>query len=258
MTWTTQRRSDLGGLSAILAGAGPHVVLIHGVGLRAEAWARQIETLSVQFSVTAVDMPGHGESLLLDQNATLTAYTDVIADVVQRRSVVIGHSMGAMIALDLAQRYPEQVCGVAALNAVYRRNDIAKKAVRQRADALDGISVPDPDETLTRWFGGASSSERLACHEWLTTVDPKGYAKAYQVFASQDGPSDTALSAMQAPALFLTGSAEPNSTSNMSLAMAARAPRGQSQIIRGAAHMMPMTHAAEVNQALMQFAQEVL
>ena len=41
---------------------GETVVLIHGVGMRIEAWAPQIERLADSFRVVAVDLPGHGLS----------------------------------------------------------------------------------------------------------------------------------------------------------------------------------------------------
>ena len=46
MTWTTQPRSKFGQLNAIVSGTGKQLVLIHGVGLRAEAWSEQTSELS--------------------------------------------------------------------------------------------------------------------------------------------------------------------------------------------------------------------
>lgn len=253
MTWTTRRRSDLGTLAAIRAGTGPLVVLIHGVGLRAEAWGAQIDTLSRDFAVMAVDMPGHGHSAPLPAGATLTDYTDAIATCLDRPAVVIGHSMGAMIALDLAIRHPDKVRGVAALNAIYDRSEAARRAVQTRAEALDGRSMAGPTQTLGRWFGTEDTPERAACHSWLTQVDPMGYRTAYGVFARENGPDADDLATLRCPALFLTGSDEPNSTPAMSQAMAALTPHGTAHIIDGAAHMMPMTHATKVNAALLAF-----
>ncbi|MEM9270089.1 MAG: alpha/beta fold hydrolase, partial [Pseudomonadota bacterium] len=62
MTWTTQPRSERHGLAAIVAGEGPLVLLLHGVGLRAEAWARIQTHLAAGWEVVAPDMPGHGLS----------------------------------------------------------------------------------------------------------------------------------------------------------------------------------------------------
>lgn len=258
MTWTTQPRSEIAGLAAIVAGAGQNVLLIHGVGLQAEAWNSQITALAPTYHVVAVDMPGHGQSPVPAQPMTLAGYTDAIAQTLDAPAVVIGHSMGAMIALDMAMRHPSRVRGVAALNAIFQRAPEAASAVRARADSLDGTTVANPSAPLERWFGTAPSPEREACESWLTATSPAGYKMAYQVFATSDGPDAEALTKLTCPALFLTGSEEPNSTPEMSRKMAALAPQGRAQIIDDAAHMMPMTHADEVNAELLRFAKEVL
>ncbi|NDW54461.1 alpha/beta fold hydrolase [Aliiroseovarius sp. PrR006] len=257
MTWTTRPRSDHATLSAITAGQGATILFIHGVGLRAEAWGAQLDALSPHYRAVAVDMPGHGDSALPAGDLDLTDYTDAIAAGTDGPVMVVGHSMGAMIALDMAIRYPGKVQGVAALNAIYRRRPDALDAVQARAASLDGVRMADPSGTLERWFGTDASPEREACHAWLTDVNPAAYKAAYTIFAHQDGPDTDALTALPCPALFMTGADEPNSTPAMSQTMAALAPQGRAQIIDGAAHMMPMTHAADVNAALLDFAKEI-
>ena len=58
----TLRLSDGARVRVVEAGAGAPVLLIHGVGLRAEAWGPQIADLSADHHVIAVDMPGHGDA----------------------------------------------------------------------------------------------------------------------------------------------------------------------------------------------------
>ena len=258
MTWTTRPRSDGTHLPAVRAGRGPRVVLLHGVGLRAEAWGAQIDDLSRDFDVTAHDMPGHGAAPRLDAVPSLRDYTEALAPNLTAPALIVGHSMGAMIALDLAVRYPEVVTGVVAMNAVFQRTPEAARAVKQRAGALDGVHVSDPTSTLTRWFGDAATPEATACRLWLQAVDPAGYRDAYTVFAHADGPDPADLQALRAPALFLTGAEDPNSTPAMSRAMADAAPDARAVVVDGAAHMLPMTHAGCVNRTLRAFFQTCL
>ncbi|MEM6374128.1 MAG: alpha/beta hydrolase [Pseudomonadota bacterium] len=253
MMWTTRPRSETAPLAAIVAGSGPQVLLLHGVGLRAEAWAAQLDDLARCNIVRAVDLPGHGRSAAIAGKPTLSDYTHALSACLQDNTVVIGHSFGAMIALDLAVKHPHQVSGVAALNAIYGRDPMARAAVIERADHLDDTVAPDPALPLQRWFGAAQTPQRDACAHWLGTVDPTGYKAAYHVFAHADGPSRVDLASLHCPALFLTGAEEPNSTPAMSRAMAEITPKGQAHIVEGAAHMMPMTHAKEVNDALHAF-----
>ena len=258
MTWTIRQRSDIGGLAAVASGSGPLIVMIHGVGLRAEAWAGQIDTLAEDHRVIALDMPGHGASAMRPDLSGIAAYSDACAAGLIEPAMIIGHSMGAMIALDIAHRYPERVRGIAALNGVFERNAKEAESVRSRADNLDGKTAADPEPTLKRWFGNEPSAERAACQSWLTSVNPAAYQSAYSAFATSDLPSAKTLQTIECPAVFITGAEEPNSTPKMSLAMAEHTPNGQAVIIAGAAHMMPMTHIAQTNSALRHFAQQVL
>lgn len=258
MIWTTRPRSDRSGLAAIVAGEGAQIVLLHGVGLRAEAWNRQIDALSEQYHVTALDMPGHGDSAVRPNLTCVSDYASAVLAAFDGPALIVGHSMGAMIALDLAAHAPERVRGVVALNAIFERSSTAAEAVQNRAAELDGLTVADPTGALDRWFEEQGSDEREACRDWLCTVAPDGYKAAYSAFAHDLGPRRSDLARLGCPALFMTGALEPNSTPAMSAAMAALAPNGRAIIVPDAAHMMPMTHAEVVNAALLNFAAEVL
>ncbi len=260
MTWTTRPRSEIGGLAAIQTRAGPNVLLLHGVGLRAEAWGAQLDALASVARLTAPDMPGHGESPLGDPRVDISEYTEAALHVLNRLdgpTLVVGHSMGAMIALDLAAKAPQRIAGVVALNAIFERDAEATRAIQTRAAALDGQTPTDPTGTLLRWFGDTESPERTACQNWLTATNPAGYKQAYTLFSNSENPRRDELKKILCPALFMTGELEPNSTPAMSRAMAEIVPQGRAQIVKGAAHMMPMTHAAEVNAALSTFLNEV-
>ena len=260
MTSITLPRSDIAGLAAVDMGRRHPVVLLHGVGLRAEAWHPQIEALQKSYRVVAPDMPGHGQSPCPDGEMDLPDYVRATLPLLERLDepvLVIGHSMGAMIALELAAQAPAHVCAVVALNAIFERTSQAAEAVQARAASLDTAQVHDPTETLQRWFGDRTSPERALCEQWLREADPRGYKLAYTAFAHCDGPDRSALQGLACPALFITGALEPNSTPQMSETMSALAPQGRAQIVEGAAHMMPLTHADAVNAAILALAQEV-
>ena len=251
MMSTTLPRSDLGhGLTGWQQGEGRPLLLIHGVGLQADAWLPMAPMLTPHFAVTAVDMPGHGKSEKLSGTPSLVEYTDRIAKIIDAPSVVIGHSMGALIAIDLAVRYPEKVQAIVPLNAVFQRSDEAATAVLARAENMAAGSGTDPGPTLDRWFGAASAAEapasRAACERWLREVDQAAYAQAYLAFATATDPSDEDLAAIACPALLMTGELEPNSTPDMSFALAKRMGHAKVAIVPQARHMMPMTHADEV------------
>lgn len=267
MTWTTLPRSELtSSLSGWQGGSGPSALLIHGVGLRAEAWGAMIPQLSKHFHVTAPDLPGHGESspLKAAQDKGLHPFTDCMAELLEHLpgpTLVIGHSLGALISLDLTIRHPDHVAAVVPLNAIYRRTQKAADAVQVRAAELVKSPNADPSPTVERWFGKDPQGDLVPmaehCRSWLTAGNPQGYARAYHVFAHADGPSDEALAELQRPSLFITGADEPNSTPEMSRAMARLAPQGRAVVIENARHMMPMTHAKNVADHIIAFHQQL-
>jgi len=273
MMWTTLQRSKLtGSISGWVGGEGPTLVLIHGVGMNADFWSNLLPHLQTRFRVIAIDMPGHGQSARLgERKATIATYTDLLARALvaeKERMFIIGHSMGAMICLDLAHRYAAKVAGIAALNGVFERTPDASVAVKNRVSELDRAaeskeqSAPPIYMTLSRWFGEEPREEveqqaANMCREWLTGVDLEGYRQAYRAFAWSDGPTRDQLSELKCPALYLTGEHEPNSTPAMSAAMAQLTPNGVVGIVPNAKHMMPMTHGELVCQQLVRFMEKI-
>jgi pimeloyl-ACP methyl ester carboxylesterase len=243
------------GMAYAEQGAGEPLVLIHGVGMRLEAWAPQMAVLGKSHRVIAVDMPGHGESRSLPSEAGLEAFVAWLGlfldDLELERVNVGGHSMGALIAGGAAATFGERVSRVALLNAVYRRDAAASAAVIGRAQEIRAGQV-DVDGPLLRWFGAAnqdSDAYRLT-HRWLSSVDCAGYATAYAAFAAGDGTYADCWPNVGCPALFLTGADDPNSTPAMARAMADAAPHGYAVLIDGHRHMVNLTAPDEVNTIL--------
>ncbi len=243
-------------------GRGPAVVLIHGVGLGKAIWAPQVEALEADYEVIAIDMPGHGASSLPPKAPRLPDYADAVLAMLDGlgvpRAHVVGHSMGALVALEFALAHPDRVAGVVAVNAVFCRNVEQRAAVRARVDELEGGErVPDWDGTLARWFGSSAPEHlRAAARQTralLGDVDPIGYARTYRLFAEGDAEHGGRLARLAVPALFITGSDDPNSTPSMSEAMARLAPEGRLAVVPEARHMLPLTHAEAFDHELRAF-----
>ncbi|RFC62212.1 alpha/beta fold hydrolase [Fulvimarina endophytica] len=242
-------------------GEGEPLVLIHGVGMRLEAWAPQIAAFSESHWVVAVDMPGHGGSAPLKTGADLTDFVawfaDVLDDLGLDRVNVAGHSMGALIAGGAAATLGERIARVALLNGVYLRGEEAAAAVRQRAALIEAGAAIDLDGPLRRWFGEGSEHRdyyRQTRH-WLEGVDPNGYATAYSAFANGDATFAGAWPGIRCPALFLTGRDDQNSTPLMAEAMAEAAPRGRAVVIEGR-HMVNLTAPGRVNAIMREWLEE--
>lgn len=259
MTSKILRLSDGGRVRALMTGAGVPVLLIHGVGLRAEAWGAQMQALAATHQVIAVDMPGHGESDPLPNGATLPDFVAWAARGIEALGLgpiaVAGHSMGALIAGGLAATRPDLVARVAMICPVYRRSAEARAAVLSRAADI-AAGKGNPEAPLSRWFEPGEEAHRDLTATWLGAVDPAGYATAYAAFAGGDETYADRLPAIRCPALVMTAEGDANSTPAMTHAIAAAIPGAKALVIPGHRHMLTLTAATEVNAALQDWLKE--
>ena len=232
------------------------LIFIHGVGMCGQIWQPQVEHFSKDYRVITYDFLGHGQSLLKKDKLTLEDYISQLYNLVNEIGVsnfsIIGHSMGALIAVAFALRYPEKVDTLIPINIVFKRTKKAQDDVIMRAkDVLKSQQIPNINQTLERWFKNKTSPYDLLkinnVQGWLKNTSPKAYSEAYYLFATSDRVFVNNLSNLQPPVLYLTGSEDPNSTSLMSEQMAQETPNGSSESIEGEAHMMAYISAKKVN-----------
>ena len=117
----TVRRFDHHGATLVAEehGAGPRVfVLIHGIGMGRTVFADLIDHLLPYGRVVAVDLPGYGEAPEPPRTPTMERNADVVAAFLRDRGIVrpvlVGHSMGTQVVVEVAARHPG-VAGAAAL-----------------------------------------------------------------------------------------------------------------------------------------------
>jgi pimeloyl-ACP methyl ester carboxylesterase len=96
-----------------IAGAGPPLVLVHGLGGAATNFTELAALLAERFRVLAVDLPGHGGSDPLVAGAGIADFAERVAWCAEReglrRAAILGHSFGGAVALRLAFTRPEAV-----------------------------------------------------------------------------------------------------------------------------------------------------
>jgi pimeloyl-ACP methyl ester carboxylesterase len=96
-------------------GQGEPLLLVHGFGGAAWNWAEMAPLLAGR-RLLLPDLPGHGASAPLPAAATLTGFADVLAGLCDEEGIgqvdVVGHSLGGVVALRLAERRPQLVRGV--------------------------------------------------------------------------------------------------------------------------------------------------
>lgn len=99
------------------AGAGPVIVLLHGISSGSGSWINQLNQLSSQYQVVAWDAPGYGQSDDLNtKEPSAVDYADVLHGFINalalKKPILIGHSLGALIGSAFACHYSEDISGL--------------------------------------------------------------------------------------------------------------------------------------------------
>src|SRR2546423_4144938 len=94
------------------AGAGPVVLLVHGIAGSSATWSRVMPALAEHHTVIAPDLLGHGESAKPRGDYSLGAYASGIRDLLlalgHERATVVGHSLGGGVAMQFSYQFPER------------------------------------------------------------------------------------------------------------------------------------------------------
>ena len=96
-----------------IAGSGPALLLIHGVGDESTTWNSVHANLAQRFTVIAPDLLGHGESDKPRADYSLAAFANGMRDLLAAlgidRVTLVGHSLGGGIAAQFVYQYPHMV-----------------------------------------------------------------------------------------------------------------------------------------------------
>ena len=95
-----------------MAGNGPAVLLIHGIGDSSETWAPIVPGLARNYRVIVPDLLGHGESDKPRGDYSIGGYANGMRDLLSvlgvDRVTLVGHSLGGGVAMQFAYQYPER------------------------------------------------------------------------------------------------------------------------------------------------------
>lgn len=117
-------------------GSGIPVLLIHGFCENASVWEPVIDDLPEGFTYIIPELPGFGNTPAIDP-ITIKDYADFILDILLENAVekciVIGHSMGGYIALEIAENEPDKIAGLGLFHSHPYADNEARITARKRA-----------------------------------------------------------------------------------------------------------------------------
>jgi len=169
----TARYTEVRGarLRSFESGTGPTLALLHGFGGAASNWTLIAPALARRCRVVVPELPGHGGSSPLPAPAeTLDPYADRLALLLDAPTVVVGHSLGAVVALRLAARHPGLVRGLVLAGPAG-----IGSGTRRSQRALTFVSLVQPGKRLSRRLHAVSRNpllKRLA-FGFVGVADPR-------------------------------------------------------------------------------------
>ncbi|GAA1481359.1 3-oxoadipate enol-lactonase [Gordonia sinesedis] len=236
---------------------GPVVVLSNSLGSDHRMWDAQVAAFEERFRVVRYDMRGHGASPVPAGPYTID---DLAADVVALldrlgvdRAHLVGLSLGGMVSLRVAARYPERVARLAVLcTAAYLppAGGWTDRAATVRREGSGAVA----DAVVERWFTTdyrAAHSDSLDHYRDMIAATPaEGYAACCEVIAAMDQRAD--LGAITAPTLAIAGADDPATPPPMLAEIADGVADGRLLVVPHSAHLANAEQPEAITPALIE------
>ncbi|MFM0332094.1 alpha/beta fold hydrolase [Paraburkholderia strydomiana] len=179
------------------------LVLLHGIGSGAASWVQQLEALGANRRVLAWDAPGYGMSTPVAPESPVAAdYASVLTEWLDalhiERCVLVGHSLGAIIAGAFAAVHPQRVSGLLLLSPAGGYGaacaEVRETKRDQRLAMLNELGPQGlADKRSANMLSSHASDEARTWVRWnMSRVIARGYAQATHLLANADLAADLA------------------------------------------------------------------
>lgn len=245
-----------------VAGQGPLVVFLHGIGGNRSHWEDQLAVFGREFSACAWDARGYGDSDDYDGPLDFAAFSADLLRVLDffhaERAHLVGLSMGGRIARDFYFRHPERVATLALCNTTPGYDaltpDQVEAFVRARAGPLLAGAAPrDIAPELAQRVLGRSASprayQRLIAS--LAALRKDSYLKTLQASVRQDRGAP--IERISVPTLVVTSDEDTVYPPAHAAAMARRIPGARVVVISAAGHISNVEQPEAFNAAVLAF-----
>lgn len=239
-------------------GGAPAILFLHGIGGDATSFRPQLDHFAPRHRAVAWTMPGYGASPALAE-MTFAGLADAAVRLLDRleldRAVVVGHSMGGMVALEMAASHGDRVAGLvlACTTAAFgpSGSDFAEKFLGARLKPLDEGKTPAdlaPALIAAMMGDGAPPGAAAAAAASMSRIAPDAYRAALHCLVTFDRRD--ALAAIACPTLALAGGEDKTAPAEVMERMAGRIPNAAYACLDGAGHIANQEAPDAFNKAI--------
>lgn len=243
-------------------GSGQALLFLHGIGGNRDMFDPQLDAFAAAgWRAIAWDAPGYGESAAparFDWAHLADAVAVLLDHLAVERVVLVGHSMGGMIAQEVAARHPARLRALVLSGTApaFGRADGAwqKQFLAARLDPLDGgTSMAELAPALMRDLvaPGAAPSALAVATRAMSLVPPATYRAALHNLVTFDRRAS--LAAIAVPTLLIAGEADRTAPPAGMARMAERIPGSRYRLIAGAGHIANLERPVVFNALLREF-----
>ena len=210
-------------------------------------------------------MPGYGESPLIspyDFDGLADALAALMDAYDLEKAVLVGHSLGGMVALQMWARHPSRVAGLvlAASSPAFGHGsgDFQQAFIAQRLAPLEaGQSMADVAQKLiptmvTPGFDGPGLAQAQAC---MGSITPAAYKAALGALVQFE--QRAALPTITVPTLCIAGEHDRTAAPSVVQRMAEKIPNAQYQCLAGVGHLLTFEQPNSLTQALLPFLRSI-
>jgi len=251
------------------AGAGAPVICIHSSASSSGQWRALTERLANRFRVIAVDLYGSGKTAAWPQDQPMhlddeLALLGPVFRAAGDRFHLIGHSFGGAIALKAALAEPRRLISLvlyepvlfSVLMADSPQSAAAQEILAVRDDTIrladEGHIDASAQRFIDYWMGEGTWAATPAPRQAMLAAAMRAVKPEWHAAFSEPTPLN-AFAAIDAPTLFLTGTASKPSARAVARLLTTVLPRVRLEEIDGVGHMAPLTDPDKVNPLIERF-----
>lgn len=245
---------------------GDTVICLHGIGGRNDVWQPQMQTIvRCGFRAVAWDAPGYGDTPQAGApswDGFSAALLRLIDGLELEHCVLLGHSLGGMIAQHFASKHGPRVKALvlSATSPAFGKSDgdWQRNFIAQRVGPLDeGHTMEELSEAIVAGLVGRNPDPEgvTRAKRAMAACPDATYRRSMEVLVTFDMREH--LSRIAVPTLVVAGEKDANAPSPMMERMAARIPGARFVLVPGAGHLANLEQPAAFNEALSEFLQSI-